>query len=346
MPERNRDFSLDMEKVKLERLKVYGKVVIVFLTVGLGTFGVAFINKTIQDRQLAQQDLVNEANLDLQQKKAEAELRQSEMKYLGDYLKFALEDDINRRLRFAEYFAALTTSDDLQRKWEAYRRKLEVYLEEAQEAQQELYLAQSEGNSKKIEELEYKIEKLQAKISPTKASAEKDNLYLNRDDDTRHLHPLFREKLQVLLQRLNAEGIPFRLFEGFRFPNRQKSLYDRGRSVPGNIVTTTKPWDSLHQYGLEADLVPFEDGHWIWSSAGVREKWWSRLAAVAKEVGLNVREWERHAVYLDGYSIKDLKQGHYPAGGDSHWTDNLSAAITSWQGIPSPPPLPSPEKSS
>ena len=38
------NFSIEKERIKLERLKLYGKILTVFISIGLGTFAVAFIN--------------------------------------------------------------------------------------------------------------------------------------------------------------------------------------------------------------------------------------------------------------------------------------------------------------
>src|SRR5262249_37941471 len=58
--------------------------------------------------------------LKLQQDKALTDREQGEMKYLGDYIKYALEKDPDVRLRFSQYFAKLTISDALQKKWSEY----------------------------------------------------------------------------------------------------------------------------------------------------------------------------------------------------------------------------------
>jgi len=63
------------------------------------------------------------------------------------------------------------------------------------------------------------------------------------DDKLEHFHPVFREKVKVLIQKLDAEKLPFRMFEGFRTPQRQRKLYAQGRTTPPwSIVTKAKPW--------------------------------------------------------------------------------------------------------
>lgn len=43
-----------------------------------------------------------------------------EQKYLGEFLEYALVEDINSRLRFAHYFASVSTNDALTNRWRAY----------------------------------------------------------------------------------------------------------------------------------------------------------------------------------------------------------------------------------
>lgn len=47
-----------------------------------------------------------------------------EQKYLGEFLEFALVEDIDSRLRFAHYFASVSTNRELQKKWEEYHAEL------------------------------------------------------------------------------------------------------------------------------------------------------------------------------------------------------------------------------
>lgn len=97
---------LEMEKIKLQRLKVYGKILTVLISVGIGTYGVAHMNNIIQERRL------------------EGELKQQEMSYLGKFLSAGLDDKYAKRLRFAEYFATLTSSEPLKSNWIEYQDKI------------------------------------------------------------------------------------------------------------------------------------------------------------------------------------------------------------------------------
>ena len=129
----------------------------------------------------------------------------------------------------------------------------------------------------------------------------------SRNFDPACLHPVFRQKATELLKTLSDEGIPFRLFEGFRSPARQSYLYSQGRTRPGPIVTRARPGESYHQYGLAGDFVLFENGSWTWNTRGVRKRYyWARLQAVGKRLGLEPLSFELPHLQLAGLRIQDL----------------------------------------
>lgn len=161
-----------------------------------------------------------------------------------------------------------------------------------------------------------------------------------RDAALEHLHPTFREKVQTLTQMFSDERIPFRLFEGFRTPQRQRDLYAQGRTQSGSIVTRAQPWSSHHQYGVAGDFVLFINGTWSWDDTGERRQWWSRLHELAQRIGLEPLSWEKPHLQLQNVPITDLRAGRYPSGGDEAWADNLENAIHTWSGRPSAPPVP------
>jgi peptidoglycan L-alanyl-D-glutamate endopeptidase CwlK len=106
------------------------------------------------------------------------------------------------------------------------------------------------------------------------------------NSDPACLHPVFREKVLCLLDNLNAEGIPFRLFEGFRSLERQQYLYAHGHAG----------WNSYHQYGLAADFALSDE------KAGN----WSRWREIAAQLGLVTSNFELGHVQLAGLKSDDL----------------------------------------
>lgn len=161
-----------------------------------------------------------------------------------------------------------------------------------------------------------------------------------RSADPALLHPVFRKAVQQVLASLAQQQIPFALFEGFRYPERQADLYAQGRSAPGRIVTYASPWRSYHQFGLGVDLVLQIDGQWSWDTSGAKAAWWQRMQATGKEFGLAPLEFELPHLQWAGTSSNALAGGVYPAGGDDAWAENLDAAILAWKGDPPAPPRP------
>jgi hypothetical protein len=163
---------------------------------------------------------------------------------------------------------------------------------------------------------------------------------MSRDTAPEHLHPVFRHNVQLLLNDLASANLPFRIFEGFRSPERQRELYSQSRSRPGPRVTNADAWSSLHQYGVAADFVLYIDGKWSWDDSGERKKWWQQLHKHAAKHGLQPLSWELPHLQMQGLQLAQLQRGNYPAGGDDGWAENLQQAITRWSGSPAAPPSP------
>lgn len=156
--------------------------------------------------------------------------------------------------------------------------------------------------------------------------------------DLTYLHPIVRGKIIKLQEALDAEGIPMKLFEAFRTPQRQAYLYAKGRTTGGSKVTNANAWESYHQYGLAADFVRFEEGKWNWNDRTPNEsKQWDRFHEIARENGLEPLSWERPHVQIMGVTLTELRNGAYPDGGDESWASNLAKAIADWRGSGAPP---------
>jgi hypothetical protein len=163
---------------------------------------------------------------------------------------------------------------------------------------------------------------------------------MTRNVEIELLHPVFREKVKVLIDKLAAENIPLRLFEGYRFAERQHRLYSQGRTAPGARVTKADAWQSYHQYGVACDFVLYIDGKWSWQTSGKFKKYWSRYQEIGTEIGLKALSWEKPHLQLHGLSLQDLQSGNYPEGGDESWAENLTTQIRQWTKGPTPPPPP------
>lgn len=166
------------QSLAIERTKVIGNVASVLITVAVGTYGVAVLNSDFQNRQLEQLKQQNAASLDLQIAKSDAERRQAEMKYLGDYVQFALDADIAKRIRFAEYFATLTISDDLKLKWGTYRDHLIEIRDQEEKLREGIALAAKRGEIDRSSDLQTQLSKLQPQVDSLTPKGSVDNATL------------------------------------------------------------------------------------------------------------------------------------------------------------------------
>ena len=106
---------------------------------------------------------------------------------------------------------------------------------------------------------------------------------IGRDHSLLHLHPDLRNSLEALLLRFKEEGIPFFLYEGFRSQARQAYLYSQDR---------TGASESLHQYGLAADLALLIDGEVTWERIPKLYYCWDALEILAEQYSLKLVEEE------------------------------------------------------
>ncbi len=88
-------------------------------------------------------------------------------------------------------------------------------------------------------------------------------LDINRD--VKLLAPGFSDIFHTALDDCRKAGFTdVAIFEGWRSPERQAQCYAQGRTTPGKIITNARPFTSLHQYGIAADIAFYKDGAWSW----------------------------------------------------------------------------------
>lgn len=79
--------------------------------------------------------------------------------------------------------------------------------------------------------------------------------------DLKRLHPWLQYKIKLWLKKCNKNGIYVIITEGYRTQGYQDSLYAKGRTAPGKIVTYAKGSDmnSQHQWGVAFDFAIVDD---------------------------------------------------------------------------------------
>ena len=121
------------------------------------------------------------------------------------------------------------------------------------------------------------------------------------------LLPLVKRQADKLVKEMEMMGLPIRITEGYRSPERQNELYAQGRIKPGQIVTKAKGGESLHNYGVAFDIVFRKLGY------DASNDQWLAMATIAEGLGF---EWggkwnefvdKPHLQMLKGYKLKDFQ---------------------------------------
>lgn len=137
------------------------------------------------------------------------------------------------------------------------------------------------------------------------------------------LHPIVEDKKNILIERSAQRGITIVITAGFRSQVEQDSLYQKGRSDAGSIVTNAEGGQSYHNYGLAIDFaLKLENGDVIWdleydgNANGQSD--WSEVVVIAKDLGFSWGgDWasfqDNPHLQMDfGLSIRDLQKGKRP----------------------------------
>ncbi|MCA0758205.1 M15 family metallopeptidase [Paenibacillus sp. N4] len=137
------------------------------------------------------------------------------------------------------------------------------------------------------------------------------------------LHPSVLAKQNELIAETEQLGIDILITDGFRSSEEQDAIYAKGRTTEGPVVTQVKGGDSYHNYGLAIDFaLRTKQGEVVWDMEydGNRngEADWMEVVKAAKKLGFTWGgDWNNFPDYphlqMDfGYSIRQLKRGHWP----------------------------------
>ena len=92
------------------------------------------------------------------------------------------------------------------------------------------------------------------------------------------LKPEFREKVDLLIDKIEEEGLHIFVFETTRTKERQTLLVKNGAS---------KTMKSKHIEGLAVDFVAKKNGKWTWDTSDKEVlRTYQRFGELAREVGL------------------------------------------------------------
>ena len=100
--------------------------------------------------------------------------------------------------------------------------------------------------------------------------------------DRTKLHPWLDYRLGILSKKCAKKGLYLIITEGFRSKEYQDSLYAKGRTKPGKIVTNAKgsTYSSQHMWGIAFDIA-INDSKLLYDTATIK-----KVAVIAKKIGL------------------------------------------------------------
>lgn len=128
------------------------------------------------------------------------------------------------------------------------------------------------------------------------------------------LNPIVKEKAKEWLSLCKKNGLDLIIIQTTRTISEQNSLYAKGRTTSGSIITNAKGGYSYHNYALALDFCPLVNGKCAWD----RTDLFTKAGQLAKQIGF---EWGGdfksikdmpHIQMTFGLSISDLLNGKKP----------------------------------
>lgn len=134
------------------------------------------------------------------------------------------------------------------------------------------------------------------------------------------LYPPFAEAVfNTYFYMYKEYGLRMRCTEGVRSYERQRELYEQGRSKPGKIITNAKEGQSLHNFGLAADSCFVGNDPYLTRTFNGSHMWY-KFGSMAKLNGLT---WGKdipglddmvHVEMVHGLSLGELQYLHAQGG--------------------------------
>jgi peptidoglycan L-alanyl-D-glutamate endopeptidase CwlK len=137
------------------------------------------------------------------------------------------------------------------------------------------------------------------------------------------LHPHVAQQADLLVQQAADKGISIIITDGFRSFEEQDSLYARGRTSGGSIVTHAQGGESFHNFGLAVDFaILSNNGNPLWDMQydgnGNGQSDWMEVVGLAKNLGFEWGgDWKHFKDYPHlqmnfGLTIRELQRGKRP----------------------------------
>ena len=125
------------------------------------------------------------------------------------------------------------------------------------------------------------------------------------------LTPEFQKIITELLEIGYKNNMSPQISCGYRSSEEQAALFDQGRTKPGARITNCRPYQSMHQYKIAADLFFLVDG-----KADFAQKNYRLLWDLACKVGL-----DKKGLVWSGSWVGSLKESAHFQLGNPKWQD-------------------------
>jgi peptidoglycan LD-endopeptidase CwlK len=140
--------------------------------------------------------------------------------------------------------------------------------------------------------------------------------------DIKDLHPYVQEMAEKHIQACKNRGVKIILTSTLRDDEYQKTLYNQGRTAPGNIVTNVSV-TGAHGIGIAYDVVPVVDGVAIWDN----DDYWKIIGEEGVRLGATWGgNWKSfvdkpHFEYSERLNFSEIRSGKRPSYFNVHWAE-------------------------
>ena len=151
--------------------------------------------------------------------------------------------------------------------------------------------------------------------------------------------PALANKVRAAAEAMEASGTYLLVVSGLRTADEQNRLYAQGRTAPGHVVTNAKAGQSMHNYGLAVDVVPYLSGEMGQLNWNAESEQFKAMVSAMKTQGL---EWGgdwKHLADFDHFQLSGLPvsptlamQADYPQGLDAIWDNIAQGKYTEYGG--------------
>ena len=150
------------------------------------------------------------------------------------------------------------------------------------------------------------------------------------EDQLATVSPDLATKVRAAAATLEALGTYLLVVSGLRTAAQQDALYAQGRTTQGHIVTNAKAGQSMHNYGLAVDVVPYMSGPTGALNWAVHTPQYQAMVVALKGQGL---AWGGDWVHFpdsDHFQLPDIPDNPSAAMMSDYGTGDAAALQAIW----------------